>query len=812
MTVRHVRACASKVPRDAAVGNTCKVPLGAIVSPFLSNKKTPMPMMPWQGKRLGSGVRCVRCRAMASRYCHVAEDRVTWRCALCGQQNKVKEADASRLLLMQTNHDNGDDEENHGSVSVMEWVSDASVSVKVRRTLVLLIDVTLDADHFEMLRVGLLDFLGKVLGNKDGPSRLAMASFGSVATLYHLGEEEGGEEATTSSVVEGDAFPVSLQGCIGGEEGQRGLAVATLEANLQRYFLEVNRTEGGGVSSGERERVLRRVERTLRAISPFSSRRNTPNHERPRCLVGSLSLVSKAIKMCEWSLDDGQQGGLGGSNQNLTSIMVVGGGNCTKGPGSIPSEDHPKFIHLEREALSFIEELAEFLTERSVVVDIFGAGHVSLDVPCLYPLTQNTGGCLMMYETFGKDLFAALESAYNRFIGTSAVMDFHLSADHFNVDQIVGPIKPVSAKNRRRAIAEGNGGSSGGGGSLLSDNAVELTSVEYDHGITLSLSMRADIPGDSTFFQVEVWYASLDGCWRHRVITSRISVTSSGREFILSVDPLAVGVTLAKKAMVDIRKAKYSRKVVDGVKKDLADRIYDIARNFSPKVRGDSGGIVARFFSKPTCLLKEELAILAEFVYHLGRTVAFTENAHRDEKTCFVAHFLRCGVESCARMVWPRCLTLGPQGPVALPAADIALQMEQHFLMDCGLDCFVWVKSNSAVGSTAVGDRERSILAKYNEYMWHFMLRGRFPAPEMHLCMEGTGNARYLQSRLIPTRQDTPEEQADQVRGLGSLEPGLRNAHITSLVSSFHCTDEPSFREWCRQTSLSCGSQALGIL
>ena len=79
--------------------------------------------------------------------------------------------------------------------------------------------------------------------------------------------------------------------------------------------------------------------------------------------------------------------------------------------------------------------------------------------------------------------------------------------------------------------------------------------------------------------------------------------------------------------------------------------------------------------------------------------------------------------------------------------------------------------------------------------------------PRVHLCCEGRPSARHVHARLIPTRQDTPEDQGHQVRALGAME---RGRHAATLLSSLHRTDEPSFKEWCALWSLSCGKRELG--
>ena len=819
-----IRLCAAKVPRDAAVANTCKVPLGATVTPFLRQLRVQKYLKASGGAGtttpaagagnvtcdrgpagfvLDSALRCTnaKCKANANPFCEIRQvDKGpwTWRCAMCGTTNAVKPEDEEQLMH-QTKKGN---EAFEIAFDADEANGDPS---NAKRSLVLLVDVTLDEDHMDRVCRGLVDFLRKVLDPamaESRPSRVALATFGSSATFFHLGDDFSGSSLDVAS---GDAFPVSLQA----DDHNAGLANATLRSNHERYFAHNNNNNNNS------ETLLAKVEKALLSCTSYAADAAIPCPARPRCLVGALGLVSKLIRASEWSLP-GHHG---------HHVMVVTGGHCTIGPGSLPEDDTPDYLPLEREALAAIDRLAERVMSQNLVLDIFGGGHVGLDVPALYPLTQNTGGCVLMYETFGRDYFSAMVGAYARINGARGVLDLRLSSDYLVVDQIMGPIKPISAANRG-VFYRGSGES----GDLLTENAVELTTVEESHGITFSFSLKTDIPKDSVFLQAEVWYYDTrgGGGWRHRVVTERVRVTSSGREFVLSIDSRAIGVLIAKKTLVAMRKAKYSPPMVATLKKGVATEIYEMSRNFSPKVARGAG--LGQLWTKPVCVLQDDLATLAEFVYHFGRCTALRADAHLDEKMCFVALFLRLGTAAAAAMVWPRCLLVDLEGnaghslnhrPVtALPAADALVELVPHFVMDCGTDCFVFVRASrggtggdngngngNGGGGGGEGEGARRVFEGYYDYMRRQEVGGRFPVPRVHLCCEGRPSARHVHARLIPTRQDTPEDQGHQVRALGAME---RGRHAATLLSSLHRTDEPSFKEWCALWSLSCGKRELG--
>ena len=106
----HIRLCAAKIPRDAAVANTCKIPLGAVVEPFSRHLE--------QGvKRISVPsaahvARCSNCFALASPFCDLRRGPTNqiagWRCALCGTLNAPPATkEHENVLLGQTEAGSG---------------------------------------------------------------------------------------------------------------------------------------------------------------------------------------------------------------------------------------------------------------------------------------------------------------------------------------------------------------------------------------------------------------------------------------------------------------------------------------------------------------------------------------------------------------------------------------------------------------------------------------------------------------------------------------------------------------------------------
>ena len=77
---------------------------------------------------------------------------------------------------------------------------------------------------------------------------------------------------------------------------------------------------------------------------------------------------------------------------------------------------------------------------------------------------------------------------------------------------------------------------------------------------------------------------------------------------------------------------------------------------------------------------------------------------------------------------------------------------------------------------------------------------GRFPVPELLVCLEGHGQERHAIARLAPTVQDSQEEIFAQLPHLARLhaeDAQYTAAMLTHIARRLPPTDNPSFVEWC---------------
>ncbi|KAI9181921.1 hypothetical protein LWI28_020085 [Acer negundo] len=141
-------------------------------------------------------------------------------------------------------------------------------------------------------------------------------------------------------------------------------------------------------------------------------------------------------------------------------------------------------------------------------------------------------------------------------------------------------------------------------------------------------------------------------------------------------------------------------------------------------------------------------------------------------------------------MVAPRCLMHREGGTFEeLPAYDLAMQSDTAVVLDHGTDVFIWLGAELAADE----GRNASALAACRT-LAEELTEFRFPAPRILAFKEGSSQARYFVSRLIPAHKDPPYEQEARFPQLRTLTTEQR----TKLKSSFIFFDDPSFCEWIR--------------
>ncbi|GFZ13673.1 Sec23/Sec24 protein transport family protein [Actinidia rufa] len=261
-----------------------------------------------------------------------------------------------------------------------------------------------------------------------------------------------------------------------------------------------------------------------------------------------------------------------------------------------------------------------------------------------------------------------------------------------------------------------------------------------------------------------------------RVITVRLPTADSVSAYLESVQDEIAAVLIAKRTLLQAKtfsKAMDMRAIID-------ERVKGIASKFGSQMPK------SKLYQFPN-----ELSLLPEFLFHLRRgPLLGSIVGHEDERSVLRNLFLNASFDLSLRMVAPRCLMHREGGTFEeLPAHDLAVQSDAAVVLDHGTDVFIWLGAELAAeeGKSAAALAACRTLAEELTEM-------RFPAPRILAFKEGSSQARYFVSRLIPAHKDPPYEQEARFPQLKTLTTDQR----AKLKSNFLHFDDPSFWEWMR--------------
>ncbi|XP_074580282.1 protein transport protein SEC23 A-like [Curcuma longa] len=499
----------------------------------------------------------------------------------------------------------------------------------------------------------------------------------------------------------------------------------------------------------------------------FSSLRsyklNIPEASRDRC-IGTA--VEVALAIIRGPSADMTRGIIKRSGGNCRIIACIGGPN-TYGPGSVPhSVSHPNYAYMERTAMKWMEHLGQEALRHETTVDILCAGTCPVRIAVLQPLAKSSGGVLILHDDFGEAFGVNLQRASMRASGSHGLFEIRCS-DDILVTQVIGPGEEATADSHETFKND-------------SSVCIQMHSVEETQSFSLSMETKGDIKNDYVYFQFAARYSNIYQADISRVITVRLPTVDSVSMYLRSIQEDVAAVLIAKRVLLH---AKTSSDAID-MRLTVDERVKDIALKFGsqpPK---------SKLYQFP-----RELSTLPESLFHLRRgSLLGNIVGHEDERSVLRNLFLNASFDLSLRMLAPRCLMHHEGGTFEeLSAYDLAMQSNAAVVLDHGTDIFIWLGTELAAqeGKSAAALAACKTLAEE-------LSEQRFPAPRILSFKEGSSQARYFVSRLIPAHKDPPYEQEARFPQLRTLTPEQR----TKLKCSFVHSDDYSFCEWMRSLKL----------
>lgn len=497
------------------------------------------------------------------------------------------------------------------------------------------------------------------------------------------------------------------------------------------------------------------------SFRPFKA--NIPENSRDRCLGTAVEVALAIIQGPSADLSRGVVKRPGGKSR----LIVCAAGPNTFGPGAVPhSFSHPNYPYLEKTAMKWMEHLGREAHRQHTVVDILCAGTCPVRVPVLQPLSRAAGGVLILHDDFGEVFGVNLQRASSRAAGSHGLLEIRVPEDIL-ITQVVGPGEEAHSDSHENFKNDAS-------------VSVQMLSVEETQSFSIFMETKRDIKTEHVYFQFSFQYSNVYIADITRVITVRLPTVDSVSAYLDSVQDDVASVLIAKRTIL---RAKNASEAVN-MRLTIDERVKDIALKFGSQVPK------SKLYKFP-----KELSSLPENLFHLRRgPLLGSIVGHEDERSVLRNLFLDASFDLSLRMVAPRCLMHREGGTFEeLPAYDLAMQSDTAVVLDHGTDIFIWLGAelaaqeiNCAAGLAAC----RTLAEELSE--------SRFPAPRILAFKEGTSQARYFVSRLIPAHKDPAYEQEARFPQLRTLSADQR----AKLKSSFLHFDDPSFCEWMRSLKL----------
>ncbi|KAK8954523.1 hypothetical protein KSP39_PZI002816 [Platanthera zijinensis] len=458
------------------------------------------------------------------------------------------------------------------------------------------------------------------------------------------------------------------------------------------------------------------------SLRPY--RLNLPEAYRDRCLAAAVEV---AISIIQGPSADMSRGIIKRPGGNSRILACVGGPN-TYGPGSVPSlSSHPNYPYMEKTAMKWMEHLGEEAHRNNIIVDILCAGTCPVKVPVLQPLAKSSGGVLLLHDDFGEAFGVNLQRASMRAAGSHGLFEIRCS-DDILVTQVIGPGEEAPADAHETFKND-------------SSFCIQMHSVEETQSFSLSMETKGDIKNNFVYFQFAVRYWNVYQADISRVITVRLPTVDSVSQYLRSIQEDVVAVLIAKRTLLH---AKSAANAID-MRITVDERVKDIASRFGLQLPKSK---LLRF--------PKELSTLPEILFHLRRgPLLGSIVGHEDERSVLRNLFLNASYELSLRMLSPRCLMHREGGTFEeLPSYDLTMQSNAAVVLDHGTDIFIWMGNEL----TAEEGKSASALAACRT-LAEELSEQRFPAPRILSFKEGSSQARYIVSRLIPAHKDPPYEQ-----------------------------------------------------
>ncbi|KAL6065862.1 Sec23/Sec24 trunk domain containing protein [Balamuthia mandrillaris] len=772
-----VRSSSTKVLRSrAAWKSSGGLPSGFLLSPLIpvpsSSASSSSPTSNSSSWLRRAAVRCTRCQAYVNKYCDVSGLKDgRWRCVFCSHLNSHPEeySEPSCALFPEFTR------------KVVDYLDPTlqppqkHASPLLGPLFVLVVDANLVQDDLEVIGDSIKTALSSVAGmktarpgeNGDGsgdesqpggrasaavegpPPRVSIVAFSTTVSIYELNPVMEGMAVGSAVVASAEVF-----------SGVAGLLAedrAYIAGKAHAFTAEIN------------EGSMECVDRVLEALIFSAPKEKQPIQQRclGTALEAALTLINASASSFPSpasfaaSLDEFDDGSSSTSSHqhNGGRVVVFMNGGCNLGPGRLEAEgeqaDAQKKQFYREEAAAYFKKLDMQALTANASIDLFCCGLKRFNVPVLQNLVLGNGGAVIMQKEFGAEFAITLELTLHRGCGR----DGHLSIQCSSPIVFTHIIGPAVASNSDSDSSE------------TARHEFRMGCVTPSLCYSLFYSVGDDTMASNVYFQFVVRYTNYANQCILRIITQRLETTANFSKFCASVDAHLTAILLAKKIILLSRKVDNPTEAITHLDKTLVN----ISKGCGQK---DKFGLLR---------LPAELAVIPRLMYLLRRGPMLSPILqHPDDIDFLRCLFLNANFEDSLRLIDPPLLLADTSVFQRIPLQDLALQSNFVLLLDHHTDIFIWI-GNEATHRTDLVELCRRYASQ--------VAKDRWPQPQLMIFKEGSSMARCLQCRLIPSHQDSLEEQRHSFPQIMELS----QQQYAKLMSKFHRTDEISYSHYYRK-------------
>ncbi|KAG1334080.1 protein transport protein sec23-1 [Cocos nucifera] len=722
------------------------VPLSVMCTPLMPIAD--LPLLPYDP------LLCARCRAALNPYARVDYRSTLWVCPFCHSNNPFPRSYAGigennlpaelfptystvEYLLSRNPTSNPSSQSVFGlspssTASLLSSVSSLGSSLSSSSlpgldpsrppgpSFVFVVDVCSASDELRALKNEILHVVAQLPEN----ARVGLVSFGSMVWVHDLGFSDcsravlfcGDRELTSKKIQE--LMGISqLQHCTLG---------VSRSLSKQSFLLPVSDCEFNITT----------------AIEELDSLSDTLPGHRPKRATGAA--ISTAVALLE-----GCAPNTGGRVMTFTS------GPATTGPGMIVETDLSETIRAHRDiinghalhgekARSFYRHVAQRLSDRSVVLDLFACSMDQVGTAELrYPI-EKSGGFMVLAESFESEQFRKCLRHIFKHEGVDHLnMIFDATIEMVTTKEVkicgaLGPCMSLGIKNNMVSGKEiGQGGTTSWKLSSLNNKAC----IAFFFQVSTHQNTE---PPRVFFVQFLTRYRHGNGGFRLRVTTAaRRWVEPQSPEIASGFDQEAAAAVMARLA-VHRAEEYHARDVIRWLDKMLIC----FTSKFGKYVPEDPS----------TFRLSSNFSLYPQFMYHLRRSQFIdVSNSTPDETAFFRLMLNREGVVGSLIMIQPTLFQYsfdGPPIPVLLDVSsispDVILLFDSYFhiVIHYGSKIAQWRK----LGYDKDPDHEnlRKLLGA-PEIDAEALMAERFPVPKLIRCDQHGSQARFLLARLNPS-------------------------------------------------------------